>query len=492
MSYCHRAIVLASLIALAGCAESSSTSRPAASQPPQVKGVQPAKPAAKPDARGQTTSRPSTTTPTKPGAAPTKTTDPKQQTTAQRKTETQAKPAVKPPTQPAAKPAAAAPSQASTQKNTQADRSSNARSEPLPPKERAKAKPPAAQPQPPQADPPSQRAMQEPEPAPQPQQQAIAPAQAPSIPPVSGRPIEEGLAQPARRVPPVAPISGRPTEDGSVAASSSIASPVSTPQTSAITPDPSLPAYAVVAKAQNDRSQRLQRVWARAVASITFVDNDGKQRWEQGEGHFQVIQPSKMALSVGKLGEVFLWLGCDEDRYWFIDPKETKRAYVGRHDLVTRKKVESLGLPVAPRDLIALSGVTPVPQTLGADSTLGRGSAGEYVLEQPRPGALWRTKLDQRLLTPIGIDIFDAGGRQIITSELEGYAEVRLRGEAGNFPTMPSRMKLTHLPTSSSMSLSLSDATDGGRGRLSSEVFNFESLVERLGITEVVDLDEGD
>jgi hypothetical protein len=42
------------------------------------------------------------------------------------------------------------------------------------------------------------------------------------------------------------------------------------------------------------------------------------------------------------------------------------------------------------------------------------------------------------------------------------------------------------------MTLSLSDSTDGGRGRLSSEVFNFESLVERLGITEVVDLDEGD
>jgi hypothetical protein len=309
---------------------------------------------------------------------------------------------------------------------------------------------------------------------------------------VSGRPIEEGLAQPVKRFPPVAPISGRPTEDGSAATAAATAAPAPASPRSAIAEDASLPTYAAVASAQNERAARLQRVWARAVASITFVDSEGKQRWEQGEGHFQVIQPSKMALSVGKLGEVFLWLGCDEDRYWFIDPKETKRAYVGRHELVTRAKVESLGLPVAPRDLISLSGITPVPGKQGADSTLGRGSAGEFVLEQPRPGALWRTRLDPRLLTPVGIDIFDNGGRQIITSELEGYAEVRLRGEAGNFPVMPSRMKLTHLPTNSSMTLSLSDSTDGGRGRLSSEVFNFESLVERLGITEVVDLDEGD
>lgn len=513
------ALTIAAMLALAGCAESggAETNKSAVTQPPQVRGSTPAKPG---DARTASPSRPmpgtgSTKQPSPSNAA--KTAGAKQPGTSspQASSGSKSAPTGKDLSKQAPKPASGTRAEKSEPQKTSAQKAapqkiatnepkssprasagtpatavgpnSNARSEPLPPKERARVAP--------SPPPREQPATQPQQPPPQPSAQPAATAAPSPIPPVSGRPIEEGLVPPARSVPAVPPIAGRPTDEPAGAASrpgpsaSTAPAPASTGSSAAGFDGAS---YSVFADAQNTRARRLQRIWARAVASITFVDDEGNQRWEQGEGHFQVIQPSKMALSVGKLGETFLWLGCDEDRYWFIDPKETRRAYVGRHELVTRRKIESLGLPVAPRDLIALSGITLVATTPERDTTFAPGTAGELVCEQPRAGSLWRTRIDSARMVPSGIDIFDAGGRHTIAAELDSYNEVRIRGEAGNFPQMPSRMKLTHLPTNSSMSLSLSDATDGGRGRLAADVFNFESLVERLGITEVVDLDQGD
>lgn len=251
------------------------------------------------------------------------------------------------------------------------------------------------------------------------------------------------------------------------------------------------PPYRSVANKQNARAKRLERLWARAVVSITYTDDDGAERWEQGEGHFQVIQPSRMALSVGKLGEVFLWIGCDEERYWLIDPKETKRAYVGRHDMVTREKIESLGLPVPPRDLIALAGITPVPAGGGArDPRLVRESDATFTFDQRRDGGVWRTRVDAATLDPVGIDIVSDAGDVVVEAVLERYREVKLRGEVGFFPQVASKMRLVHLPTNSSMTLTLTDASDGGKNRLVPQAFEFESLIDLLGVGEVVDLDE--
>jgi hypothetical protein len=149
---------------------------------------------------------------------------------------------------------------------------------------------------------------------------------------------------------------------------------------------PGGPTYRMLANAQNARAARLGKLWARATVSIDYRDSEGRKRWEQGEGHFQVIQPSKLALSVGKLGEVFLWIGCDEERYWLIDTKGAKAAYVGRHELVTRGKIEALGLPVPPRDLIALAGMSPVAGTafsFSSNLAAHRWSVGRWTLHDP-------------------------------------------------------------------------------------------------------------
>lgn len=252
-----------------------------------------------------------------------------------------------------------------------------------------------------------------------------------------------------------------------------------------------LPTYADIAERYNARAERLDRVWARAVVSVWFTDDKGKQRWEQGEGHFQLIQPSRLALSVGKLGEVFLWIGCDDTRYWVIDAKEADRAYVGRHEFVTREKISSLGLPAAPASLIRLTGATPLPV---ASPELIYGWSGDgksVIVEHREDGAIWRYTIDPDNGRPSRIDLLRAEDRVIeATASLEDYAPVTLTGVPAFFPEIASRISAEQPGSEARMRVSLAGLSDGGRSRLEPESFDFEYLISALGVQDTVDLDE--
>lgn len=254
------------------------------------------------------------------------------------------------------------------------------------------------------------------------------------------------------------------------------------------------PAYAEIAKAYNARASRLQRVWARAVVSVDFTDEEGERRWEQGEGHFQVIQPSKMALSAGKLGEVMLWIGCDADRYWFIDAKEKHRGWVGKHSAASREKTESLGMPAAPRDLLALAGITPLPKP-AADKRRDpavRWSADRRALifDSVRAGTRWRYMIDPKTYEPQRIEVVDAASSEpILSATLENYDNVKIRGEGAVPPRIATRFRCLHHPSGSTLGLSISDMSDGGSNRLREQNFDYDALTELLGIRDTVDLD---
>ena len=104
----------------------------------------------------------------------------------------------------------------------------------------------------------------------------------------------------------------------------------------------------------NARAEKLQRVWARAVTSIAWTQPDGTRRSEQGEGFFQLMQPSNLALDIGKVGEVVIWAGCDASRYWVIRRGDEKTAIVGRHDGPGSDRLMEEGLPATPLDMIEL------------------------------------------------------------------------------------------------------------------------------------------
>lgn len=262
------------------------------------------------------------------------------------------------------------------------------------------------------------------------------------------------------------------------------------PTVEAASPARALPEYGEIVRRYNERTDRLTRVWARAVVSINFTNDRGEHRREQGEGHLQMIQPSRLALSVGKLGEVLAWIGCDEDRYWLIDPKESKRAYVGRHALATPEKTARLGLPAAPQDLIRLIGVTPLAP---ASSNIIYGWAPDRVnlVVEERIGAqIWRHVISESQMRPLKVELLRAQDRVILVSAaLEDYEGVALRGVGGYFPQVATRVTARQPDDGAEMRVSLAGMNDGGGSRLSEDNFSFDALLGALGVTDVVDLD---
>ncbi len=259
-------------------------------------------------------------------------------------------------------------------------------------------------------------------------------------------------------------------------------------------PDLPPPTYADIANAYNARAARLQRVWARAVVSVDFTDDEGNRRWEQGEGHFQVIQPSKMALSAGKLGEVMLWIGCDTDRYWLIDAKEKHRAWVGKHSAATRQKIESLGVPAAPRDLLALAGITPLPNPTN-DQRLDpqprwSNDKKTLIFDADRTGTRWRYFINPKTYEPSRIEVIDpATSEPILTATLELYDNLTIRGDGTLPPRIATRFRCLHHPSGSTLGLSITDMIDGGPTKLREQNFDFDALHELLGIKDTIDLD---
>lgn len=255
-----------------------------------------------------------------------------------------------------------------------------------------------------------------------------------------------------------------------------------------------LPSYAQIAEAYNQRAAMLDRVWARCSASFTFEDENGDRQSEQGEGHLQIVQPDRFALSIGKLGEVLLWVGGDRERYWLIERLEDKRAYVGRYSQLTPDKAARIGLPVYPNEMMRLLGVVPMPAD--ADAIVYRFRDGDLVVSIPAgttgdgEKAAWFYKLDALTFEPRAIRL-KVGRRVIVESELSDDIRVEKEGTPVG-PTIAKRSLLTHRPSGASMNIQLDDSVSDGKGRLNANAFKFEFLVDALGPLEVIDVDDAE
>jgi hypothetical protein len=255
------------------------------------------------------------------------------------------------------------------------------------------------------------------------------------------------------------------------------------------------PKFEDVATVVNTRVKDLQRVWARAVTSFTYTDGEGSKRTEQGEGFFQLLQPSRFALDIGKVGEVIVWAGCDDKRYWLIRRDDVKSAVVGRHDGAGSERLLEEGLPATPLNLIDLAGVTgvtvPKPGTL--IPLVGWTMDGFWTLEEPRPyGTLYR-EIDPRTGEPRRV-VMKSGGRERVASELRNHVFMEL-ANTSDWPRMPTRITITDLDTGNTITIGLEGMSDGIRGRrpgnerLKPAVFDFEGLCAALGVEKIEDLD---
>ncbi len=190
--------------------------------------------------------------------------------------------------------------------------------------------------------------------------------------------------------------------------------------------------YAEVAAIYNERVEPASTFWARASIRVDGRDAEGGRLREQAEGHLQIERPRRLALSVGKLGETHLYLGSNDDVYWWLDLIDKDKSFVifGRHAQVSPDKAAQLGIPVHPLDLIDAMALSPLPAETEGASVVWTPDGKELVVRAPGRWGARRMWLDPDTFEPRRVEIEDDRGELLLAAELSSYKHVRKQGDA--------------------------------------------------------------
>jgi len=257
-----------------------------------------------------------------------------------------------------------------------------------------------------------------------------------------------------------------------------------------------LPTYEEVYAQADARVGALDRFWAVAVVGLRYTDAEGDRRRDQVEGHLQFIRPSKVALTLGKLGDTLLLLGCDDDQFWWIERIEEKRAFIGDQRDARRLALERVGVPVLPTDMLLLGDLVPWPapgsefegkvvETVRA----GMNAAEVFAVEFRESGRTRRIYLTRSVFDPVGVDLYTDDGRLIAQSELSLHERVLNRIDPMRHQRVPSRINIDVPSAESRIEMNLSRMEISDR-RPKPLVFDLDELIERFGIEEVIRLED--
>lgn len=250
-----------------------------------------------------------------------------------------------------------------------------------------------------------------------------------------------------------------------------------------------VPSYRELAERYNANLAKMDQLWTSSVVAIRWVDEDGKKQFEQGEGHFIFVPPKRVALTVGKLGDVLLWAGADEQRYWLFDLGEAGKAYVGKHENVGKACSEPLPLPVLPGNVPYLLGLLPLDLEQASVAPPVEVLNGQYLIEPP--GLRLRMLLDPKTALPSRVDLVGDTGNSVLIAQLSNYETMEAEGlPPGQAAKIARRAMLTAVGQDASLSLTFSDATDGKRfDKINPKAFDFDVLLKAHRPSEVVVLD---
>ncbi|MAY74930.1 MAG: hypothetical protein CMJ31_09510 [Phycisphaerae bacterium] len=240
---------------------------------------------------------------------------------------------------------------------------------------------------------------------------------------------------------------------------------------------------AAVLESYNQRLVGVDRLWARVTLVVEGADDEGGRFKEQAEGHLQIERPDRVALSLGKLGDERLYLGADEDRYWWIDriDPDDRYAVVGRHDLITPSKLEAIGLPLRPAHLVELLGIQPIPA-----SQLSAYEGGALIVTRP-DGLRMRVRLIDDGPEAATVTLAQ-DGRAIASAKLTDYETVTVEADRRIHPRIATEIAIRAPEINGIARLRLYEPTNRD---ISLAAFDFEKLVRGYRVRDVTDLDEG-
>ncbi|MEM9372760.1 MAG: hypothetical protein AAGA55_03875 [Planctomycetota bacterium] len=250
-----------------------------------------------------------------------------------------------------------------------------------------------------------------------------------------------------------------------------------------------LPSLEAIISAHDARVAALDTFWARTSIRVEGRDAAGSSFSEQGEGHLQAERPGSVAITVGKLGDVYIALGSNDDRYWLIDVSDSDRRLMmsGAQSEATPEKAAALGLPVHPRDIPLLLGLNPMGgRTVGEPEMDDRGRVVVGIESR------WGTAellFDPVSLELIGAAAFDDQGVSLAIAELSRHTDVANQVGQGRLGRVPGKAEIRVPGFDGFVRMELEDA----RVRtINPTVFDPDRLGRAYRVRERIDLDEPD
>lgn len=261
--------------------------------------------------------------------------------------------------------------------------------------------------------------------------------------------------------------------------------------------------YAELAKEYNAAIEPLTQVWSRADIEMEWIEVDEgggrKFRSESGNGKFIMrrgIGLNDTAMTVEKLGKIYLWAGSNQTSYYLFDrvDGDDKKLYVGTHpplrafDSQPETEPKPFPLPIHPRSVPQLLGLVPLPEVMSPESgTTIDLYRDQYLLNDPAQGV--RMLIDPQTFRPTRIDLIDDRGYSVLTAKLTGQLEVEADRALPSPPLICDKAEVYVAGYESRFTLDFQSATTSSR-KIRDQMFDLEALKKALKPDRVIDLDE--
>lgn len=278
-------------------------------------------------------------------------------------------------------------------------------------------------------------------------------------------------------------------------------------------PPSPMPSYTEVVTRYHANAGKVPSLWARADYTLRWHETtpSGRTRrhTDRGEGNIVLRLPSSSALTVGKLGEIGLWLGSDGDRYWAMHLRppsgEPRAAFVGRVANLGRPCARSMpgldGLTgVRPHAIAALLGVARIAEHRNGEAREDGRAIGPvppavewvegcYMIEPPGLGV--RLLIEPRRYLPVRVDLLDDDGYSRVIARLSNHRAMEVASlSPERWPLVAARIELRPTTGDDRVIVTLTDATDGLRdGKIKDRLFDLDRLTRALRIERVLNLD---
>jgi hypothetical protein len=259
--------------------------------------------------------------------------------------------------------------------------------------------------------------------------------------------------------------------------------------------------YTELASRYNAAIEPFDSLWSRADVEIEWIelesDGDRRFRSESGNGKFIMRRAEipadvhETAMTVEKLGKIYLWAGSNRDGYYLFDrvDSDNKTLYTGTYLGLAEGRAKAFPLPIQPGMVPALLGLTPLQETstLGREPTIDR-YGDQYMLDDPARGV--RMLIDPDTFRPSRVDLVNREGYSILTAKLSGRLVVDGETLADGTPLLLcEKAEIYVAGYETRFTLDFGSATTSTR-RVRDQMFDIDALSKVLKPDQVIDLDQ--